>query len=175
MSLRQQIGNDRLPLHPSGTGIEITDQHERFGSAGDGLDCLWIAGHLAAIPGTDLITLLLRQERRCIHQIGVEDQHRAGHRSTRIFEIKPGLTDRRRIGPIAQQRSVLTVECFLLGQRIDALQQCRSGQRRLCTRALGPGFIEGLSDGRLVLFQLLKGTLERRVGIGGLGHGGLQA
>ena len=64
---------------------------------------------------------------------------------------------------------------FMLGQRIDALQQCRSGQRRLCARALGPGFIEGLSDGRLILFELLKGTLKRRVSIGGLGHGGLQA
>lgn len=26
----EQIRNDRLPLHPCGTSVEISDQHERF-------------------------------------------------------------------------------------------------------------------------------------------------
>ena len=76
----------------------------------EGVGIHGIGGHLAAVPDAHLITLGLSQKRRRPHQIGIEHQHRAGHALARMLERKPGLADRGRIGPMAEDRGVLTVE-----------------------------------------------------------------
>ena len=87
-----------------------------------------------------------------------------------MFELKPGLADGGGIGPVANDRGVLTVERALSGQLIDALQQGLPGEGRFIAGVLSAGLIDHLGNSRLILVELLEGPLEVGVGIGGAGH-----
>ena len=170
MPLLEQIGNDRLPGHAGGTGVEITNQHEGLGRPGDGIGVLGIGADLAAVPITHQIPLGLAQKGWGANEVGIEHQHRTGNAPAGVLELEPGLTDGGGIGPVAEDRRVLTVEGPLAGQLINPLQQRRPGERRFTAGMLGAGFIDRLGHGCLVLIELLEGQLEVGVGVGGAGH-----
>ena len=77
-----------------------------------------------------------------------------------MFELKPGLADGGGIGPVANDRGVLTVERALSGQLIDALQQGLPGEGQFTSSELSAGLIDRLGNSRLVLVELLEGPLE---------------
>ena len=87
-----------------------------------------------------------------------------------MLELKPGLADRGGIGPVAEDRSILTIERTLAGQLIDAFQQGRPGEGRFSAGMPGACLIDRLGNSRLVLVELLEGPLEVGIGVGGAGH-----
>ena len=110
VALLKQVRDDRLPGHTGGTGIQITDQHERLGRPGDGIGVIGIGRDFAAIPIAHLIPLGLAEERGSSDQVSVQHQHRAGNTLAGVLQGKPGLTNGRRIGPVTQNCCVLAVE-----------------------------------------------------------------
>ena len=88
-----------------------------------------------------------------------------------MLELKPGLSDGSRIGPMTQDRCVLAIEVFLVCQLINLSQQRRTGKRRFSAGAFSSSFIESLGDGCFLLLELLEGPFEVGFGIRLLGHG----
>ena len=116
----------------------------------------------------DLALMIAVCSRTAVHPpTGVEDGARTGATGQDVGD-QAELADRHHQADVAG--CVLTAGVFRQASRRCAQVTTDQSAAALYASAR-PGFIECLSDGRLILFQLLKGTLERRVGIGGLEYG----